>query len=101
VLIWSCLRSANSVSLIIRLTPLARQMETMAPAARRRSAAAASRLPRGRRGHAPGGRAFEAGGGVLIKPGRCARAVPGALIGIDAGVGSIGQGAVRAVAFGW
>ena len=55
----------------------------------RRQAAAGTR---------PGYRALEFGGDVLIKPGRCARAMPSATVGIDAGVGGLGQGAVRAVA---
>ena len=55
----------------------------------RRQAAARPRSP---------GRALQLGGDVLVEPGRRLRAVPGAAIGIDVGIGGLGERAVDALA---
>ena len=43
------------------------------------------------------GRALELGGDVLVEPGRRVRAVPGAAIGVDVGIGGFGQRPVNAL----
>jgi hypothetical protein len=55
----------------------------------RRQAAARPRSP---------GRALQLGGDVLVEPGCRLRAVPGAAIRIDVGIGGVGERAVHAPA---